>query len=292
MKRSILAIAMIVFTIFSCEEKEDVISVSNLDGYPENFTVDNWQEFLTAPKEVMDRVESQFIDHQLDIRKTENTLLNHTNISNKKVDPVAIRQFGNVRVVDLGGGLIPLGNTLVKNERDSTVTSFIPLPGGRNFSITPPIRRSCYFHKQRSNGNFTIQEWAAGVNVGDIIRLVNHLGGNDPFDQLWQFLAADVDGNGQVNANDATVIADLILGNISEFPQVQILPQIERPILLNQPVFYVEENDYKKVQEKLFTSFAPPIQALYANLTCQTTGGIDRIAVKRGDLNRSWNLRD
>lgn len=58
MKRSILAIAMIVFTIFSCEEKEDVISVSNLDGYPENFTVDNWQEFLTAPKEVMDRVES------------------------------------------------------------------------------------------------------------------------------------------------------------------------------------------------------------------------------------------
>jgi len=291
MKKSIIILSLLVLTLFACQENEEINPISsNNEVYPETFTIHNWKEFVSAPLEVMDEMTNK-LEAKSGITPNLNAFTTTLSSASFADTPVAIRQFGNVSVIELTGALRPLGNTLVTNERDSAVTSFVPFPGGNNFSITPPLRTSCFFHQQNSQGNFSSSEWESGVNVLDLIRIINHIGGNDPFDQLWQFLAADADGNSIVDLNDVQTLADLIGGTISELPSAQPLPQIERIFQLNQPVFYVERNTYNKAQADL-ANFLPNIRTLYAHFTCQSNGSINRIAIKRGDLNRSWNLVD
>lgn len=53
---------------------------------------------------------------------------------------------------------------------------------------------------------------SSGSTTLDLVRLSNHLSGADPFTEPWQWLAADVNMDNQVNANDSVLIRHVMLG--------------------------------------------------------------------------------
>lgn len=57
-----------------------------------------------------------------------------------------------------------------------------------------------------------------GVSSNDIALIMKHILGLEPFTEPWQFIAADVDGNGVIQTNDLIVLDNLIDGEFTELP--------------------------------------------------------------------------
>lgn len=117
----------------------------------------------------------------------------------------------------LGGNIqtpagAPVGNVLVYLSAGSVppaITSpsegtylFQNLPSGADYSISPV--------KNTSPLN--------GVTTYDIVKIQHHILGIDPFDQPWQFIAADVNHSSSITMADIIAIRSLILYDTSEFP--------------------------------------------------------------------------
>lgn len=56
-----------------------------------------------------------------------------------------------------------------------------------------------------------------GVSTKDVIYIIRHLMGKEVFDDPFQYLAGDVNGNNVISISDAVEIRKLILGRVSEF---------------------------------------------------------------------------
>ncbi|MEM6321456.1 MAG: hypothetical protein AAF960_27610 [Bacteroidota bacterium] len=61
------------------------------------------------------------------------------------------------------------------------------------------------------------------VTTADLIRLQQHLSGYQPFDQPYQFIAADLDNSGTITDRDAELLEALI-GSTSAVPALRFLP--------------------------------------------------------------------
>lgn len=64
---------------------------------------------------------------------------------------------------------------------------------------------------------FSDKDVLNGVNVGDIIRIQNHILGKDPITDPLSLLAADVNKSGKVTVSDIIEIRRLILGKMEQF---------------------------------------------------------------------------
>nr|HQU41130.1 cohesin domain-containing protein [Chitinophagales bacterium] len=61
------------------------------------------------------------------------------------------------------------------------------------------------------------KDYLNGVNVGDIIKIQNHILGKTQLDQPYKMLAADVNMDGSVKVSDIVEIRKLILGKIEKY---------------------------------------------------------------------------
>lgn len=61
------------------------------------------------------------------------------------------------------------------------------------------------------------KDFLNGVNVGDIIKIQNHILGKTQLTQPYKFIAADVRGDGNITVSDIKEIRSLILGNTDKF---------------------------------------------------------------------------
>ena len=61
------------------------------------------------------------------------------------------------------------------------------------------------------------KDFINGVNVGDIIKIQNHILGKVPFDQPYKYLAADVNESKSISNQDILEIRRLILGKVDKF---------------------------------------------------------------------------
>jgi len=68
------------------------------------------------------------------------------------------------------------------------------------------------------NVNFSDNSWTNGVTSFDAAILNQHIAGTKIIDCPLRRLAADVDNDGDLDSNDVALIQDLVLGNISFFP--------------------------------------------------------------------------
>ena len=71
-------------------------------------------------------------------------------------------------------------------------------------------------NEQKLSGNHD-KDYLNGVNVGDIIKIQNHILGKTQLDQPYKMLAADVNMDGAVKVSDIVEIRKLILGKIDKF---------------------------------------------------------------------------
>ncbi|MEM0997947.1 MAG: hypothetical protein AAGN35_12730 [Bacteroidota bacterium] len=283
MKSFIILFTMLalVAIVAACAKEELIEDPAR--AFPQEMTVENWEEFVDAPEEVLEKF------HQAEMAKVKRSVAEAPNFDASRI-VLGTSLLGEVQVQ--GDGFNPnttyLGGTLVRVNNGTTTSSFTSFPSpffsGQNYFITNLVPGTlCFYHQGITNGNYPASEWVNGVSVLDMVRIQRHILGIELFTDLWQYLAADVDGNAQIDSTDINTIRDLILGIRTDLPPLTSGGY-------NQPVIYFPQGDYDLVQANL-TSFAPFINFFYPEVTCKAnTADSDRFAIKRGDLSGDWSF--
>lgn len=110
----------------------------------------------------------------------------------------------------------------------------------------------------------------AGISIADIIRLQQHLSGEKPFDQPFQWIAADLNDSGTIDKTDLTLLKDVLDGNSTaasiKFVQAALLKSSDR---------------YKK-----------KIPKANAINTTKRAIEVDFVAIKLGDIDGSFTLNE
>jgi len=111
-------------------------------------------------------------------------------------------------------------------------------------------------------------ELRKGVNSKDVDALTKHLLGEKLFDKPYQYLAADVDGNGKIDLVDLNILIDFIANNIEELPTGPW-------IVLNGEQTFVKPEDI--LTDQLFN-------AKFIEKLSTYTGLIKLVGIKIGDI--------
>jgi len=110
----------------------------------------------------------------------------------------------------------------------------------------------------------------AGISTADIIRLQQHLSGEAPFDQAYQWIAADLDNSGTITYQDVTLLKQLINGDFEDAGWRIV------------PLSYF--NSLPKYQVQL-----PPITKV---IKIERVVEVDFVGVKLGDVNGSYTVKE
>jgi hypothetical protein len=273
----------ILFVAASCSKDE--LLQDQTKAYPAEMTIDNWEEFVDAPDEVLEKF------HQAEMAKVKRSAVEGDNFDANRV-VLGSLLLGEVQVQ--GSGFNPnttyLGGTLVQltqgGASSSAFSSSTPFYMGQNWYTTNLVPSTiCFYHQGVTSGSFPYSEWMNGVSTLDLVYIQRHING-DPgyvFTELWQYVAADADGDGNIDSDDIDIIRELILGIRTELPALSSGS-------FNQPVAYFPQGDYASVQSNL-SLYLPYLTWFYPVLTCQANNSdTDRFAIKRGDLNGNWSF--
>lgn len=193
-KLGLIALAMTTLTI-SC--KKDVVKT-----YPNQITIDNWEEFVDAPKEVLDRLEAQ--EEKIKVERDQEQA-----ITLKAACPGG-PNFGKVRAWN--GSWSGISGVKVTQANWTAYTNVLG-----NYALckstTGPVCMS--YNTSQLNG----------VSTLDLVHIQRHILNIVPFDNILpesdaarRYVAADVDHNGVIDANDITAIQQLILGITTSLP--------------------------------------------------------------------------
>ncbi len=110
-----------------------------------------------------------------------------------------------------------------------------------------------------------------GLNVGDMLRTLDHILTVNPFTEPYQYLAADVDMDGSINTGDASEIQRVVGSVNSAFSEVEswlIMPEDE---YFNLTIQNVLDHNYKK----------------YADVLVDDEISLDFRGIKMGDVTNS-----
>ena len=274
---SVLALALV---LASCT-KEQIIQDAAMT-YPSELTIDNWEQFVTAPDDVLERIQLA------EMQKVTHTPVKGADFDQSRVvlgslllGEIQVRGMGiNTPTAYLGGTLVrmTLGNT-----SSNSTSSPTPFYQGQNWFLTNIANSQiCFYHQGNTTGTFSGTEWLNGVSTLDLVHIQRHILNITPFTQLWQYVAADANGDGLITDTDINIIRELILGI-----RINLPPMV--PGGYNQPVAYLPQGDYDAFQSNLAGNL-PSLPVFYNWLTCHSSANFDtdRYAVKRGDLSGNW----
>lgn len=287
-----------IFLMTSCshEETETLDESSSLiedvlKNYPKEITLDNWEQFVHAPTKVINHFAEQ------EAKATTRTEVVQKDGFGTSLSASVV--FGQVQVQTKGvdPNTAWLGNTLVTITRPgemqpaATGTSVnYDIGNNSNYPIGDEEGTICFYYEGVTDGEFTNTHWRNGISTLDIVLISRHIIGLECFTEIWQYLAADVNGDGVISTFDMTELQKLILYITNELPVVA-------NNTYNQPVIYFPQSDYRGMQEIRDFDGCNAFQestlfGFYSGITCQSTasGEIDRYAIKRGDVNGNWSF--
>ena len=110
-----------------------------------------------------------------------------------------------------------------------------------------------------------------GVSTLDMLRIQKHLLGVQPFNQAYQFIAADVNNNNSLSSLDLIELRKLSLGIYTEFPN-------------NFSWRFVSKVTYNDDEVSNFSTFK---SSIILEGAINHTNNLDFIGIKIGDLNNS-----
>jgi len=272
---SLLAIMAIAVFLVSC--KQDSIVEDELDGfrlssllaqYPEEITIDNWEEFVYAPQEVIDY-------HQ----EKELSAITPTEVGSEESQlPIASRtpcgfngECGFVKAFNSSVGWDCLGGVDAQGGGCST-TSF-----GGCFNMSEIEHHVNYAVCQGGSICMSYQtSWLNGVSTLDLVLIQKHRLGLQLFTDVRQYIAADIDGNGTLEVNDLHELRKLILGIYIALPD-------------KKNIVFLAERDYDELSNDLSVLDDTSFLLAYTNYG-DCDGDENRYAIKTGDINGSFNF--
>jgi len=110
----------------------------------------------------------------------------------------------------MDGEVIERVDVQLLDETNMLLSSFSNTEGLYAF---PPVYPMDLYHIQPFKNDDPLN----GVSTEDIIKIQKHLFGLERFDSPYQFIAADIDNNQRISANDMLALRDLVLGRTDAF---------------------------------------------------------------------------
>ncbi|MEM6319202.1 MAG: T9SS type A sorting domain-containing protein [Bacteroidota bacterium] len=130
------------------------------------------------------------------------------------------------------------------------------------------------------SSNYTVipeknNDYLNGVSTFDLVKITKHILGKEPFTSPYQFIAADVNGSGDISTFDIIQIRKLILNLATEFPD-------------GTPSWRFVDATYNFVSDKPSAEAFPEV--IQVNNLNGIRPDLDFIAVKLGDINGSASV--
>ncbi len=183
-------------------------------------------------------------------------------------DEICEEGEGIIAGIIMTEGLEPIENTEVDlagatdlamnmTTADDGNFAFRAINYGEDYTVTP--------------SNFT--DYLNGVRTSDIVAITRHILATERLDSPYKYIAADVDGNGEVNVGDIIHIRRLILGLSENFPN-------DMPSWSYVPTDY----EFDNLRDPWAEAF--PLVRNYNNLEANVIDA-DFVGVKLGDVNGS-----
>jgi hypothetical protein len=249
--KTIAVLGMLTFA--SCQkEKMDLREESSLQSYPDEITLDNWEQFVHAPQSVID----YHINKELAKNEKKSNKKSTESFSPESLVGEVIAFDGTWNGIEdvqvtIGGSSIMtniFGNYIIANSSIGSLCM--------NYATLP----------------------TNGVSSLDILLIQRHILHIVPFTEARQFIAADVTNDGKINIGDMIRVRELILGKISMFPS-------------GNNVLFIPEVYYASAQNQINSS-GNLVQSTLNTLTnlssCQSVNYRNRRAIKMGDVNGSF----
>jgi len=245
---SLLAMMAIAAFMTSCERQsvvEDDVEgwrlSSLLAEYPEEITIDNWEEFVHAPEEVInffDKKEKDRLKYSAKSDEKMNCDNSGTKGWIKSYYNGSWRNTNNfvTEITNLSNGTVYTSNTTNTNTPYNwCIDEF--------YQVNPnPIVGFCNYWKS-SDPNYVHNDWLNRVTTFDLVLIQRHIVYQD-FDELREFISADVNTDGIINHRDIIDLRKLILGITRELPDNNIgIP--------NSPFHFWGESYYNYVQNDI-----------------------------------------
>ncbi|SER23372.1 HYR domain-containing protein [Neolewinella agarilytica] len=192
---------------------------------------------------------------------------------------VEVQSNGDINPCE-AGGFAQLAGSITDRANNPVEDVVIHLSGSAGLSreMTTPEDGSFSFEALPQGGDYTLtpshfSNFLNGVRTSDIVGITRHILGVQALDGPYNRLAADVDGNTEINVGDIISIRRLILGLADGFPN-------------DNPSWLFIPSDFAFSQSDNPWAETFPSVSNYNNLTT-TVNGADFVGIKLGDINQS-----
>lgn len=258
-------VVFFVFSLSACAEftPEEISPQVSSDAYsslPDQISPENWREFIHAPMDVLEKFRED------ELKMAVRTLSPMEDDKNKPQLEKTNRVFlikGSVKAFDGNWKSIP--NVQIESAGSSSI-SFSNLNGGSyNYLFGVQDRGPVCMSYETEQIN--------GLSFLDLILIKKHMAGTNPFTSAREFLAADVNRDGQIDDVDVFHLESLLLERESELPDTE-------------NVIFISENQLSFMQALIDSDDLDrdTLKELGRISSCQD-GALDRFLIKTGDVN-------
>lgn len=277
-----LSICLLVVGVLitSCEKESitenDSIKYKSLDEnlssllakYPDEVTIDNWEQFVYATKEVIDHFSKLEIENQTRLSNQIQSI-EHPEINSRSSD------IGGMVRIFTDGTWTNIGGVDVSFINGCSYTTSTTNDSGNNYFFP----NNCANAQAAMSSTINLTN---GLSTVDLVLMQKHILGLQIFLDARQYLAADTNRDGSISGADLVILRKVIRGIDSNFP-------------VNDIVF-VADFLYNIVQDEVNNgnAYVHPLILEQAGRSYlfEVDSPIERNrrAIKTGDVNGSYNL--
>jgi hypothetical protein len=242
----------------------------SLEDYPTEITIDNWEDFVYAPQLVIDHFTQKEIAEQ----------------APKEYNKLAKPSLASTRSSFVIGGVSGFN---AFNQSWEAI-------GGVNISLGGNSLASYSYYWWFLNNYFVLDDGSGilcmdyptsitnGVNTLDLVKIERQILGLECFTHAYQFLAADINRDGDLNNADILELRMIVLGILNNFTN-------------SDNVLFIPEQDYNDMQN-LIPECPLNNNGLLANYIgllgtagpCLSSTFKNRRVIKTGDVNGTFSF--
>ncbi|MEL6637418.1 MAG: hypothetical protein AAFR05_11760 [Bacteroidota bacterium] len=273
-----LLLALVLGLSLSACNKEALVEVSPSpqQEYPAQLTIDNWEQFVTAPSEVLEyHAQNLLSEEQRQIAAEAQT-------SFVDQDDQVLSGLQRVRAFNTAFGWATFPNlriSVVNSSGGVTCSfpssfNFMDPNNGENYPLP------CSGPRLRMEGP-TVNVLNGLLPLApDVDVTIAHILGTVPFTNARQYLAADANRDGIINIIDVVAIRRVQLGLDSTFPS-------------SRNLLFIPEADYNELNAIVSSTgtLSQPLLVAYGNYPDTVSSQLtDRRMIKTGDVDGSITI--